>query len=214
MNNMNSETEEVKYEDLNSRNDVVTIKQEDVDKADDLLSKIESFLITNKEASKKDDIMKTKLYGELKEYWKELSEHVNNIGFIFNISLDEYKILKKYIYQTCEYDHQTVFMGVQLKGDFFKRAENHIKNKEDILVTCNETVLIHHLFENGNFSVKGLSDKAYGYRNIMTAIGNVNKYFNELDIASKQAGDEINDWASGLDTEEVTKKEEPKLEKV
>ena len=104
-------------------------------------------------------------------------------------------------------------MGVQLKGDFFKRAEAHRKNNEPIKITCNETVLVHHLFENGGFTIKGLESKAYSYRNIITAIGNVNKYYNELDIASKRAGEDINNWVQGLDTEETLETEENTAEK-
>jgi len=200
---IDSKIEEITSEDLNDRNEVITIEQEDADKADDLLSKIETFLDVNKEAGKKDDEEKTKLYGEVKSIWKELTDHINNIGFNFNINEDEYKQLRKYILSTCVYDHQTVFMGVQLKGDFFKRAETHRKNGEIIKITCNESILIHHLFETGGFTVKGLDFKAYNYRNIVTAIGNVNKIYKELDVASTRAGSEINNWVQGLDSETI-----------
>jgi hypothetical protein len=199
---LDSKIEEVTAEDLHDRNEEAVISKEDAEKSDELLDKIENFLKDNKEAGKKDDDEKTKLYGEVKELWGELSNHINNIGFNFHINDEEYRLMKKYIINKCEYDHQTVFMGVQLKEDFFVRAENHRKNGEPIQVTCNETVLIHHLFENGGFNVKGLHAEAYAYRNIMTAIGNVNKYYNELDVASKRAGDEINNWVQGLDAEE------------
>lgn len=205
---IDSKIEEVTPEDLNDRNEEVVITQEDADKSDELLAKIEKFLDDNREAGKKDDDEKTKLYGEAQGLWKELSEHINNIGFLFHINDQEYKLMKKYIIDKCMYDHQSVFMGVLLKEDFFKRAEAYRANGEPIQITCNETVLIHHLFENGGFQVKGLHADAYSYRNIMTAIGNVNKYYNELDIASKRAGDEINNWVQGLDTPEETANEQ------
>jgi len=205
---IDSKVEEVTQEDLNERNEEEVILKEDAEKSDEILNKIETFLKENKEAGKKDDENKTKLYGEAQGLWKELSDHINNIGFLFHINDEEYRLMKKYITNKCEYDHESVFMGVLLKEDFFQRAEAYRKNDEPIKITCNETVLIHHLFENGGFKVKGLHAEAYAYRNIMTAIGKVNKYYNELDIASKRAGEDINNWVQGLDAPEQANQEQ------
>lgn len=202
---IDSTIEEVTSEDLQDRNEQIVITEKDAEKSDEMLSKIETFLTDHKEAGKKDDTEKTKLYGEVQKLWSELSSHINNIGFIFNISEDEYKTLNKYINSECLYDHQTVFMGVQLKNDFLVRAKDALSKGKPIEITCNETILIHHLFEKGQFAIKGLNRKAYHYRNIVTAIGNVNKYFNELDVASKKAGEEINNWVQGLDAPEPKK---------
>ena len=210
---IDSTIDEVTKDDLHDRNDLTVISTEDAEKADSLFDKIEKFLEDNKEAGKSnDEDVKTKLYGEVKGIWKELSNHINNIGFIFNVNDDEYKLLRSYIFNKCEYDHQSVFMGVQLKEDFFKRAEIHRKENEPILITCNETVLLHHLLENGGMSVKGLDTKAYNLRNILTAIGNINKHYNELDVASKRAGGEINDWVQGLEKEGEQQNEESTAE--
>jgi hypothetical protein len=200
---LNTEVQEVTKEDILDRNDLTVISTEDAKKADTLLDSIDKFLSANAEAGKKDDDTKTKLYGEVKAIWADLSDHINNIGFIFNVDDNEYKMLKQYILNKCEYDHQSVFMGVQLKEDFFKRADIHRKNNESILITCNETVLLHHLLENGGMVVKGLDTRSYNLRNILTAIGNINKHFNELDVASKRAGGEINDWVQGLEKDDV-----------
>lgn len=198
---IDSKIEEVTAEDLHDRNDVEAIKKEDAEKTDEILNRIEKFITDNAEAGKKDDDVKSKLYGELNAMWKELSNHINNIGFIFNINDEEYALLKNYLIQKCNYDHQTVFMGVQLKGDFLKRAEKYRSNNEPILVTCSETILIHHLFTSGGFTVKGLDARAYHFRNIMTAIGDINKIYTELDTASKRAGEDINNWVQGLEKE-------------
>lgn len=201
---IDSTIQEVTKEDLHDRNEIEIITKEDAEKASQLLESIENFIDTNKDASSLDEKEKAKLYGEAKELWKELSSHINNIGFVFNLNDDEYKLLKKFILGTCNYDHQTVFMGVQLKEDFLKRAEAHRKEGKPVLVTCSETILIHHLFTTGGFTVKGLDARAYDFRNIMTAIGDINKIYGELDTSSKRAGDDINNWVQGLGDDEST----------
>lgn len=208
---LDSTIEEVTSEDLHDRNEVIVIASEDAEKSDELLNKIDEFIKANKDVTSMDESTRNQKYGELKAIWQELSEHINNIGFFFNINKKEYDFIKQYVLGKCIYDHQSVFMGHQLKDDFFRRAETYMKNGETIKITCNESVLLHHLISTGGLEVKGLTEKSYNFRNVIMAIGEVNKYYNQLDIASKRAGEEINDWVTGLEkAEEATKEEESK----
>ena len=161
---------------------------------DSKIEEINDYMINNhgegKSAEEKDE-----LYKNSQMLWKELSVVMTNAKYNFHLNRKQYKFLTDLILKHLEYDTNTVFFAIELTELLGGMKEAKYTNDTDLVsfpVNATEITYIYHLISE--HKVKGLTNAAYYFAQVLRRIGAISKEFNYYDATAKNLSTQIQDW--------------------
>jgi len=137
------------------------------------------------------------LYAQITKDWNVLTDLIKNIEYKFPLTGSEARFLKKFVYNEAPLDFERVFIANTLEERFFKRYEQVIAeaNAGDILdlnIEVTDSIWIHSLMKE--FTTRGFNEQAKLFMMVITKIGDISKYYEEIDGKSKQLSQFILDF--------------------
>lgn len=171
---------------------------------DSKIKEINDYMINNhgkdKTAEEKDE-----LYKNSQMLWQELSVIMTNAKYNFHLNRKQHKFLTDLIMKNLQYDTNTVFFAIELTeliGDMKKEKFTSDKDLIAFPVNATEITYIYHLISE--HKVKGLTNAAYYFAQVLQRIGAISKVFNYYDATAKNLSTEIQDWVVSFE-DNVTK---------
>lgn len=177
----------------------VILTHETEEKLDKKLSSIESFMEDN-DGTGKEDEEKDSLYLSAQELWKDYAKLLKDIKYNFFLNRAQFKFLKDLITKKMEYDVNTVFFAIELKGMFEKMNGSDFKNDKELLsfeVNATEITYTYHLISK--HTVKGLTNDSYLFSEVLMRIGDISKIFNFYETSGKNLTTDIQNWVTAFE---------------
>jgi hypothetical protein len=184
------------------------LSQEDEVKLDTLIDNLTSFIQSN-DGQDKTEVEKDGLYISAQTLWKQLRDELVNMHFKFYLKRDQYDWLTNMLLSELEYDANTIFIAVELtemlgKWKFTGPAKND-KSVVGYVVNPTELQYIYQLI--AQHKVKGLTQKAYRFAEVIRNIFRVLQIVSYYDNHVKDLNKKVVDWAASFtpptQTEEV-----------
>jgi hypothetical protein len=179
------------------------ITQEDEVTMDAKIAVIEEFM-KNNHGFGKDDSYKDELYGKAKELWRQYAAVLRDVKYTFYMNRRQFNYITTLLLQKLEYDVNTVFFAIELTnmlGTWKKEgtAENDAEIKT-YTADATEVTYLYHLI--AKHKIKGLTNEAYMFADILRKIGDISKVINYYDTAAKNLSKEIQEWVASFEPEE------------
>ena len=99
------------------------------------------------------------------------------------------------ILKTLEYDVNSVFFAIELTELLGGVKGAKYSNDDDLVafpVNATEITYIYHLISE--YKIKGLTNNAYYFAQVLRRIGTISKVFNYYDATAKNLSTTIQDW--------------------
>jgi hypothetical protein len=174
---------------------------------DSKIKEINDYMINNHGEGKSSE-EKDELYKNSQMLWQELSVVMTNVKYNFHLNRKQHKFLTDLIIKGLEYDVNSVFFAIELTslmGDIKKVKFTSDNDLIAIPVNATEITYIYHLISE--HKVKGLTNAAYYFAQILTRIGGISKVFNYYDATAKNLSTEIQDWVTSFEANVMTSKQ-------
>lgn len=161
---------------------------------------------------------KNKLYTEYKDSMKNYGKTLGETTYNFGLTEDEYKTIRKIIYQELEYDRQDLFIALVVKENFFEVVEKGGQHKKafkenDVAIfeiDIHDITRISHLI--GKYKVKGLNNMAVNYAEVVRKIGDISKVFENFNRRGEEMSEAGANWIHGLEkSDDAVEVEEEKV---
>lgn len=141
-------------------------------------------------------------------------QYVNEMKFIFVLTKDEAKFLRKILFHEIPYNGDEVFNFAELNKLFLFDMKNQLElNRDDETYTFNVSIksilILHHLIKG--HSVKGVTSDFTQFSGVLHKIAAINKLFNAYNIIIERIKTDRELWGSGLD--EIAKLKDPEFQK-
>ena len=167
---------------------------------DSKIKEVTDYMINN-HGKGKTDAEKDELYKTSQMLWQELSVVMTNAKYNFHLNRKQHKFLTDLIFKYLEYDTNTVFFAIELTeliGNM-KNGARYSSDKDLIAFPVNATEItyIYHLISE--HKVKGLTNAAYYFAQVLRRIGAISKVFNYYDATAKNLSTEIQDWVASFE---------------
>lgn len=170
-------------------------------KLDSLIEDSYKFMSEN-DGSGLNDIQRDELYAKAQELCKSLQRELRESKLLFYFNRQQYNFITDLILKKLEYDVDTVFIAIDLKNLMFgfSKVEFAAKSKDIkfVEVTPTEITYVYHLI--AKYKVKGLTDDAFRFSEILRRIGQISKIVSYYDTAAKNLVSDIGKWALEFDS--------------
>tara|TARA_X000000368_G_scaffold419024_1_gene421588 strand:- start:3851 stop:4498 length:648 start_codon:yes stop_codon:yes gene_type:complete len=180
-------------------NDYLLLDSEYELNLDSVINNLESYMSDNsgkgKSEEEKDDLYKTS-----QEMWKEYRDVLTEAKFNLHLNRSQYKLLSDILVSKLEYDADTVFVAIEISSALAKMKEHKFTSDNEVFpfkVNATELTYIYHLISK--WKVKGLSNAAFTFAEILQRIGTVSKLFNYYDKWAKHLSEYIQDWVTSFE---------------
>ena len=163
------------------------------------IKEIEDFM-KNKVGKGKEQSEKDSIYGEAQCLWRDYSLDLKSAKYNFHLNRPQHKFLTNLILQKLEYDTNTVFFAIELTDMLGSMKDVKYSNDMDVKafpVNATEITYIYHLISK--HTIKGLTNDAYIFAQILRRIGNISKVLNYYDATAKSLATEIQDWVASFE---------------
>jgi hypothetical protein len=138
---------------------------------------------------------KDELYKNSQILWQELAVVLRDAKYNFHLNRKQYKFLTDLILKTLEYDVNSVFFAIELTELLGGMKGAKYSNDDDLVafpVNATEITYIYHLISE--YKIKGLTNNAYYFAQVLRRIGTISKVFNYYDATAKNLSTTIQDW--------------------
>jgi uncharacterized protein YjaG (DUF416 family) len=138
---------------------------------------------------------KDELYKNSQILWQELAVVLRDAKYNFHLNRKQYRFLTDLILKTLEYDVNSVFFAIELTELLGGMKGAKYSNDDDLVafpVNATEITYIYHLISE--HKVKGLTNNAYYFAQVLRRIGTISKVFNYYDATAKNLSTTIQDW--------------------
>lgn len=146
---------------------------------------------------------RTKLFAIASFMFKSFQNSLNELIFKFELTNKECVFLFRVLKHKLEYDSNEILNMVEVKDTFLDKYGDMEKLKGDgdveLTISIKSLVLLHHLISK--YSVKGVNEEFYLFRDILIKIANMIKVFNSYGVLSKRLYDNFDLWNSVLSDE-------------
>ena len=149
------------------------------------------------------------LYGESQKLWQDFIATLESTKYNFYLNKDQWKFLTDLIYSKLEYDVNTVFFAIELTDMLATMKDTKYTNDKDLVafeVNATEITYIYHLISK--HKVKGLTNDAYLFSQVLYRIGSISKIFNYYETCSKNLAKDVQDWVltfeDGISFDKIT----------
>lgn len=165
---------------------------------DNFISQFENFVSENTGVDKTEE-EKDELYASAQIYILDLRNKLKDLKSNFYFNRKQYQFLTNLILQKMEYDVNTVFVALELKELMLNMRDVKFSNDKDldlVEMTPTEVTYLYHIIST--HKVRGLTDDAYNFANVLRRIGEVSKIINYYDAAVKRLSTELSTWAVNM----------------
>lgn len=196
----NIETNVVKSENYFTIGDqnYTIIPSESESKMDSLIQELPEFLKNNRGIDLSEE-EKDGLYVKAQDYIRELKRELRGVKFKFFLTRRQYNFLTTLILQKMEYNVDTIFYALELKD--FMLSLRDLGFKDDVeLKSCDldatQLTLLYHLIST--HKVKGITNEAWDFSNVLRRIGEISKLINYYNGSAENLQKDINEWVYNM----------------
>lgn len=177
----------------NEINNLIINSQEEA-VLDARVADVENFMRNNSGKGKTEE-EKDMLYQQAQDMWNLFVNSLKEAKYNFYLNRKQHKFLTDLILTKMEYDVNTVFFAIELTNMMGSMKDVKYTNDKDLVsfsVNATEMTYIYHLISK--HKVKGLTNDAYTFSQILYRIGSISKIFNYYETLSKSLSKDIQDW--------------------
>jgi hypothetical protein len=190
----------------NLYNGASVLNTEDEDELTNLSGYIESFLSNNKldNFNQLDEMSKQERYKDLTDTWNKFTSKLRSSKFNLPLTYSEFELLSNKITKEIEYTKDTLPFALLINAEYLSKYKQvSFKNVENINTEITIDNLVKVIYLMDSVKVKGLSKSALTYYNIIRKFGEIHKVFNKYDIISKKLGESIQNFVTGIQTNDI-----------
>jgi len=158
---------------------------------------VRSFMSDTKAGTAKEN---DESYATAQGLWKDYTTVLEKVKYSLLLNRKQYNLLTDIILTKIEYGVDNIFYAIELTEALNKMREtSKFNNDVDVVgfeVNATELTYVYHLLSQ--FKVKGLTNNAYIFSQILLRIGDVSKVFNYFDIENKSLSQEVQEWTKTL----------------
>lgn len=196
---VNTQKPEMSFFENDTLNRILSFESEM--KLDSLIENSYKFMSEN-DGSGLNDFERDALYAKAQENYKTLQREVRDSKLCFYFNRQQYNFLTDLILKKLEYDVDSVFIAIDLKNLMFEfsKMDFNAKSKDIkfVEVTPTEITYVYHLI--AKYKVKGLTDEAFRFSEILRRIGQISKIVSYYDTSAKNLVTDIGNWALEFDS--------------
>ena len=164
-------------------------------------------IISSTDGNGLSDLEKDNLYGEAQVLWNTLKNNLDNNYFKLLLNRKQFNYLTKLLLTSIEYDVSALFYALELTNVLgMMKKESDYKNDTDLIgynFTATDITYLYHLL--GQHKVKGLTESAYIFADIIRRICEISKIFEYYNNINKDLSKTITDWIGNMSTDETEK---------
>lgn len=188
------------------------ISHEDEMQLDSKIDIINTFIANNNGFGQSEEY-KDDLYSRAKELWQQYASALRDVKYTFWMNRKHFQYITSLLLEKLEYDVNTVFFAIELTnmlGSWKKEGTN--KNDTEFktyTADATEVTYMYHLI--AKHKIKGLTNEAYMFADVLRKIGDISKVISYYDTAAKNLSKEIQTWVASFEPE-PSKEEAEQLE--
>ena len=188
------------------------ISHEDEMQLDSKIDIINTFIANNNGFGQSEEY-KDDLYARAKELWQQYASALRDVKYTFWMNRKHFQYITSLLLEKLEYDVNTVFFAIELTnmlGSWKKEGTN--KNDTEFktyTADATEVTYMYHLI--AKHKIKGLTNEAYMFADVLRKIGDISKVISYYDTAAKNLSKEIQTWVASFEPE-PSKEEAEQLE--
>jgi hypothetical protein len=185
------------------------ISSEDEIQLDSKIDIISTFMANNNGFGKSEEY-KDELYARAKELWQQYATVLRDVKYTFWMNRKHFQYITTLLLEKLEYDVNTVFFAIELTnmlGSWKKEGTN--KNDVDYktyTADATEVTYMYHLI--AKHKIKGLTNEAYMFAEVLRKIGDISKVISYYDTAAKNLSKDIQTWVASFEPETDKQPEE------
>jgi hypothetical protein len=190
-------------------NEYRLISSEDEIQLDTKIDIISTFMANNNGFGKSEEY-KDELYARAKELWQQYAGVLRDVKYTFWMNRKHFQYITTLLLEKLEYDVNTVFFAIELTnmlGSWKKEGTN--KNDVDYktyTADATEVTYMYHLI--AKHKIKGLTNEAYMFAEVLRKIGDISKVISYYDTAAKNLSKDIQTWVASFEPETDKQAEE------
>lgn len=184
-----------KFEDKEFR-----ILDEQIEKdMDQAVKDIENYISFNHGLGKSEKD-KDELYLNAKKLWENYVSIFKKVSLKFYLNEDQFQYFTEMLRDKIEYDVNTIFFAIDLTDTLGKWITQESKGKKGVKSYDIDPVSANYLFHLiSTVKVKGLTEEAYLFSQVLKKIHEVIKIVNFYDNHAKTLSKEIQDWVASFE---------------
>lgn len=178
------------------------ISHEDEMQLDAKIDIINTFMANNNGFGQSEEY-KDDLYARAKELWQQYAAVLRDVKYTFWMNRKHFQYITSLLLEKLEYDVNTVFFAIELTnmlGTWKKEGTN--KNDTEFktyTADATEVTYMYHLI--AKHKIKGLTNEAYMFADVLRKIGDISKVISYYDTAAKNLSKEIQTWVASFEPE-------------
>jgi hypothetical protein len=179
----------------------IITEQEEID-LDSAVKSIENYIAFNHGLGKS-EVEKDEYYATAKKLWSEYVNVFRKINFQFHLNDEQFDYFTEMLRDKIEYDANTIFFAIELTDTLGNWAIYESKTKSKIKSYSTDAVSSNYLYHLiSTVKVKGLSQEAYLFAQVLKKIHEVMKIVNFYDSHAKSLSKEIQDWVASFEPQQ------------
>ena len=179
------------------------MSEENEKNLDDAVKSLENFMAFNHGLGKS-EVEKDDLYVQAKELWEVYVSHFRKTTMKFYLNKNQFEYFTEMLRDKIEYDVNTIFFAIELTDTLGKwitdkgtKGSKEVKRYEIDPVSAN---YLYHLIST--VKVKGLTEEAYLFSQVLKKIHEVIKVVNFYDNHAKTLSKDIQDWVASFEPQQ------------
>jgi hypothetical protein len=176
------------------------ISEENEKNLDNAVKEIEHFMAFN-HGMGKTEAEKDELYTNAKNLWEVYVSHFRKTVLKFYLNEQQFEYFTEMLRDKIEYDVNTIFFAIELTDTLGKwitdKTTKNVKSYEIDPVSAN---YLHHLIST--VKVKGLTEEAYLFSQVLRKIHEVIKVVNFYDNHAKSLSKDIQEWVASFEPQQ------------
>jgi hypothetical protein len=177
------------------------ISEEQENSLDSSVKNIEHYIAFNHGMGKSEE-EKDRYYAEAKNLWEQYVKVFKQTTFKFHLNEKQFEYFTEMLRDKIEYDVNTIFFAIELTdtlGSWIIQSEDGkgVKSYDIDPVSAN---YLYHLIST--VKVKGLTEEAYLFSQVLKKIHEVMKIVNFYDTHAKTLSKDIQDWVASFEPQQ------------
>ena len=178
------------------------IPEKDEQALDTSVKNIENFMVFNHGLGKSES-EKDALYVEAKGLWEIYVNTFKNIKFEFYLNNNQFEYFTEMLRDKIEYDVNTIFFAIELTDTLGNWAIHETKSKSKVKSYQIDPVSANYLYHLiSTVKVKGLTEEAYLFSQVLKKIHEVMKIVNFYDTHAKSLSKDIQSWVASFEPQQ------------
>lgn len=171
---------------------------------EDSLKEIVQYIMFNNGFGQSDEA-KDELYTNAKKLWDKYVDNFRKTNFTIHMNKKQFDYLTEMLRDKIEYDVNTLFFAIDLT-DTLGTWVTEGSPEDDVTVKSYDAdpVSVNYLYHLvSTVKVKGLTDEAYTFSQVLRRIYDVNRVVNFYDNNAKSLSKDIQEWVANFEPQEA-----------